>query len=562
MSLPQQETQSPLPAQPQRHARPTALAALAVLLAAWILLLASFDPRADATIAGNDAVPYALALEDEDPARILDPHHPLFHVLSWGVARVLAELAPTLEYPGTWALKAVSAAGGAAALALLFAATARLASIPLAFLLAGLLASTAGFRLYAAVGETYWPALAAQLGLLLHLIEAERARRPAELRVLIGWTVLALLLRQDALLGVPCAAALLLLDPRRGNARARFRDGALFLGASGALTLAGYTATYGVYALQAAAPVGPFDWLTKLAQTGQWGGWGGLAPFLSADARPSALRLSLELGAASFDYGLLGWLRGSDASAAFGPLPAAARAALLVAAWIAILAPVLWRPGRTVLAIALLFLLPRLVFYAWWQPGNTEYHCGHWIAGFAAGALALARWSALRSRALRALPGAALAGALVLSAISNERALLAPLREPVLHRRALQIGLWYADGLRVASLDPLMSYALERFGPIPRIELHPPSLTPAELESWASGAVAELGAGLADGLVLVRDTSLASAFGTPPWSIEHASAFVLAALASPYASGLGAPAFLPEDRPPEEAWALLLRPER
>ena len=52
-------------------------------------------------------------------------------------------------------------------------------------------------------------------------------------------------------------------------------------------------------------PVGPIDWLTKLAQTGKWGGFGGLAPLWSTHAsHPSALHLSLALRVAGDMAGL------------------------------------------------------------------------------------------------------------------------------------------------------------------------------------------------------------------------------------------------------------------
>jgi hypothetical protein len=550
---------SPNPGEAAR-ARWIALASVLVFLGAWLAYAFSLDARADATIAGNDAVPYALALEDEDPARILDPHHPLFHVLSWGVARVLRAALPELELPGTWALKIVSAAGGALALALLFRALARGSSFLVAGLLVAAAGSTAGFRLYAAVGETYWPALAAQLAVLLHCIEAERARRAIELRPLVGWSVLALLLRQDALLVVPCAAALIAWDRSRGALAARLRAAAGYLALSGALTIAGYGACYGVYALQAAAPVGPLDWLTKLAQTGKWGGFGGLEPLWSTHAtHPSALRLSLDLTLASWDYGALPWLRGT----APGPTSASAlHIAALACSLILVVAPAFVRPSRAALAIAALFFLPRLAFYAWWQPGNTEYHCGHWIAYLALAAIALARWHSARSRLARALAPLALAVVLALTAPSNERALIAPLRQPILSQRALQVGLWYAEGRRIVSVDPLMSYALERFGPIPHLELHPPPVPPSALDAWAREEVQRMGEGVADGFAFVRDTSLSRAFGTPPWSIEHLIAFTGAVLASPHARELGTPIFVPEGSAPEEAWALRIEPRR
>ncbi|MBL8897376.1 MAG: hypothetical protein JNM84_07100 [Planctomycetes bacterium] len=543
-----------------RRAQWIAIAAALVFLGAWLFYAFSLDARADATIAGNDAIPYALALEDEDPARILDPHHPLFHVLSWGVVRVLRAVQPDLEMPGTWALKLVSAAGGALALALLFRAVARGSTFLVAALLVAAAGSTAGFRLYASVGETYWPALAAQLALLLHCLDAERERRPLELRALVGWTVLALLLRQDALLVVPCVAAMLAADRGRPSPSARWRDAASYLALCGALTIAGYGACYGVYALQAAAPVGPLDWLTKLAQTGKWGGFGGLDPVWSTHAtHPSALRLSLDLTAASWDYGTLPWLRG----AAAGPESAGAlHGAALALALVVVIAPAIARPSRAVVAIAALFLMPRLAFYAWWQPGNTEYHSGHWIAYLAVAALGLARWHAARGIAVRAIAPFALAIALALTAPSNERSLLAPLREPTLARRALQVGLWYAEGRRIVSVDPLMSYALERFGPIPHLELHPPAVAPSELDAWARTEVLRLGEGVADGFAFVRDTSLASAFGTPPWSVDHLIAFTGALLASPHAQGLGAPIFEPPDGAREDAWALRIEPRR
>ena len=195
-----------------------------------VLYVGTFGGLDDGMVLGNDAIPYAVQLAGEGEGHGPSPHHLLFHPLAGFVSALLSPLAHeslSLRGPLGLAMTAqvlVSALGGAlAAAAFLWsvrrlmgpAATRGLAGIgPWALTLT--LALSAGHWLYASVGETYLPAIAAQTALLglalvtrLELGGEPGQRRLVSMALLL---LLAVLLRQDSVLVVVAVA--LLLRPR------------------------------------------------------------------------------------------------------------------------------------------------------------------------------------------------------------------------------------------------------------------------------------------------------------------------------------------------------------
>lgn len=490
----------------------------------FVLCAGTFGGLSDGRILGNDAIPYAVELSAGAPHA--NPHHLLFHPLSRGVLALLAPFGHAsfpLRSPLGLAMTAqvlVSALGAALA-ALFFLRAARRAlgagwrAEISAVALTLMLVFSAGHWLYAAVGETYLPAIAAETA-LLGLALRERLHRASAPRTV--WLVVALLaavlLRQDSVLVV---LPLLLLLPAGRALRV--------IGGAGLLALGIYALAWGLGAGEASF----WDWLRGLATTGLWG-----AP---VSARGFAVAGSLTLTALAYPV----WYAGQASMR--GELGGAQTALFLgLAPWIlCVLAPMLTRPfedaerpadddaqlndrRRAVLAL-LAFAAVRFGFFAWWQPGNMEYHTGTLTPL----ALALAVWLGGRRVSLRS--AVALASAMVLVLVGNLRYLIAPNQAADLHARATEALAAAGPGGLVLSLDRLGHYALLRahgtqLGPeLPRLLDASDVAGGLDLTSLTELRAA-IQATLSRGarVVAARDLLLPARFEHAPWPLDWSDA--------------------------------------
>ena len=506
-----------------------------------LVYLGTFSGLDDGMVLGNDAIPYAV--EQARGAAHVSPHHLLFHPLVSLVRGLLAPLAHdqlSLRGPLGLAMTAqtlVSALGGGLAAAAFLAATRRLVGgglLPWALTL--VLAASAGHWLYASVGETYLPAIAAQtalVGLALVLrVERDGQATGRETAALAALLLLAVLLRQDSVLVT--AAVVLLLAPR---------SAVVVVGAAGGSALAIY---FGAWVFGGAAisggpdhVVGFLPWLRGLADTGLWGGG------LSAGKLQVAGSLSLAALAYPTYYAAQAAATGG-ATLEQGLVELALGLAPVLLLVLAVLAGrrrgVPTEPTgprrRAALALAA-FLVLRLGFFTWWQPGNLEYHAGH-----LAPALLLV---AVLLRPGRAEPGPAaalvprlvlLAGAVTLA--GNWVALIEPNRTRDLHAVADEAMATVAPGGLVLSLDRLGHYANLRAAGTTARHVEPPLLlmdasdvaagvdleTLDQLRGAIRSTLKRLGAlptgtpGGAPAVVATRDRILPPRFEHAPWPLD------------------------------------------
>lgn len=486
----------------------------------FVVYAGTFSGLSDGRILGNDAIGYASELARGTPH--LNPHHLAFHPLAAAIQGLLApfendafRLRTALGLAMT-AQVLLSALGGALA-ALFFYRAARMAlgeargANAAALALTAALAFSAGHWLYASVGETYLPAIAAET-LLIGLALRERLGSPAPLLGLVAALVAAVLLRQDSVLvALPVA---LLLTPRRG---------ALVLASAGALALSLYVVAW----LGADTGVGFTTWLRGLANSGLWG----------APVSLKSLGVGGTLALTSLSYPLWfasqGFLHGHTDRATASLLMGLAPWVLLV------LGPRLGRlrgggstteslsaERRRALLALLAFALLRFSFFAWWQPGNMEYHTGTLAPLF----LALGVWLGGRPASVMHAAGA-WAFAAVLVVAGNVSALIGPNQGKQLDERALEALETAGPGGLVLSLDGLGFLALERARGT-SVHSDPPLLLDASLV--ASGTdltqLPELRATIAKTLaaggkvIAARDMVLPERFKHAPWPLDWTDA--------------------------------------
>jgi hypothetical protein len=453
---------------PAPLSKATLIAVGALLFAVYFLAFGVLD---DGMILGNDALPYAQHLANGDGGHALwNPHHLLFHPLAALLAALLSPFESAssgLRTPMALAMTAqtiLSALGGALCV-LAFLRTAlslstRTRLVPM--LLAGLLAMSSSFWLYASVGETYLPAVAAEaalLGLVLRIalrdpaaVADEKIDERKENHTLIAFLLLATLLRQDsALIVLPLFVAL----PLRRAFRVAATSGALCLGFYLlAFNLTGSTVDFAA-------------WMRGLADTGLWGG------ALTWDSVTVAFGM---LGA-SLSYPL--WFTGNAAqTGAFTWSDHGAQLALGLAPWLligtALIASRLRKerdasPSAKAARALVVLIVVRFAFFTWWQPSNMEYYCGTLMPLFFLAAL----W--LRDSGPSAtVPASLLAVALGILALGNWATLISPNRGGDMDARARETLQSAGPSGLALGLDRLGYYSLMRAretSTVPAIEL-------------------------------------------------------------------------------------------
>ncbi len=504
---------------PVRSGAPrTAVAAVAV--GALAAALFQFPADANATVAGNDAIFYGLAVEGGRADEIVIGHHPLFHLLAWAVHALLVAVAGPFELSGVWAVRTVGALGAAVGAATLLFYGARAGGLGFGFALVAAAAVTVGGRLFGSMGETYLPSYAIVLWLALATTDA--AVRGVRLSIgrLVALTVVALALRQEAVLATPFVACALATERIVETGRAR--RALTYLGIAGIATLAVYGGCWAVYRGGTEAPAGFVAWLTTLTGHGEWGRWGDLEP-------PRAFGLALTMTAASWDHGILWSVPGTAATAA-APLPGIATppawapwAILFGPFALALVLGVRWVGHRVALWCIAALLLPRLAFMAWWQPTNPEFHFANWIP---IAALLMIAVAVIPRPGRRVWVGIVTVAFVVQAGIvgwRNQTLLFDALAGRDLAERVAHVQAWADDGSPVFATDRFMHYALNRFGPVKH-------------ETYYRGTDDEVRAirtaitGSPGGVLAVADTVLPAAFSRdvwfrpdqgPTWGLEH-----------------------------------------
>lgn len=492
-----------------------------------LLYLATFPVRSDGELLGNDAIHYAADMAAGSCQGLAHPHHLLFHPLV-ALAALPAQLwreAPPTAINYLWAQQWISSIGGALFVLAVFRLAAQLAGTLRATALAACAIVAAGTWLYSAVGETYTPAAAALAWLLVEAVQTKLGLRPSNVLRSTLWLLLALLLRQDAILILPILPLLL-----------GARTSIITIGAAGTLSVCLYSFGWALSGSEQAF----VPWLRGLIDQGTWGHAPGLTSW----------SLAVGLTGAAWNYGLVElrplFMRGDFAS--FGSLSAAALGSLALLAAALMPKAVLFRSttGKAALALAL-FALTRLCFFAWWEPSNMEHHSTTLVPLFLLAALLL------RTGPARAVPQALLlVGACALTAATNFHMIVRHNRGSLMHERVLEAEAKLGSGGWIVALDARAHYAARRAG-VGSARLFDASSAIAAggerqraLEGWLQS---RLQAG--ERVVLLRDTLLPARF--PWWPKETRAEQAAATLLS-----LGTPELLLNDS--GQAWAVVLNP--
>ncbi len=492
-----------------------------------LLYSATFSVTSDGELLGNDAIHYAADMAAGTCQGLVHPHHLLFHplaaLLAWP-AQLWREAAPTTaDY--LWAQQWISSIGGALFVLAVFRLAAQLAGNLRATALAACATVAAGTWLYSAVGETYTPAAAALAWLLVEAVQTKLGLRPSNVLRSTLWLLLAILLRQDAILILPILPLLL-----------GMRTSIVTVGAAGTLAVCLYSFGWALSGSEQAF----IPWLRGLIDQGTWGHAPGITSW----------SLAIGLTGAAWNYGLVElrplFMRGDFAS--FGGLSAAALGSFALLSAALMPKAIFFRSttGKAALALAL-FALTRLCFFAWWEPSNMEHHSTTLVPLFLMAALLL------RTGPARALPEALLLGAAcVLTAATNFHMIVRHNRGSLMHERVLEAESNTGSGGWIVALDARAHYAARRAG-VGSARLFDASSAIAAggkrqiaLEGWLKS---RLKAG--ERVVLLRDTVLPARF--PWWPKETQAEQAAATLLS-----LGTSKLLLDDD--GQAWAVVLNP--
>jgi hypothetical protein len=484
--------------------------ALALAAATAYLSLTTFGPRSDGVVLGNDVLNYADEMLRARGGMLWNPHHLGVHALAAGAYQLLRACGEAADFATAWrAQQIVACLGAATCVYAIVDFVGELAGPARGALVGAVFAVSAGNWLYAASGETYLPGTAACVGLVVLALRMRLGLADAGWIGPALWLCAACVLRQDSVLVVP---ALVLLLP--------WRDAWRSVGAAGALCLVLYATAW-----RAGGAAESFStWLRGLAESGEWGRAPGLAQF--------GQTLGLSLAA-------LAWITWEAL-----PLGLACLALLLFP-----LVPPRALRGefpRALLALAV-WALVRVGFFAWWQPGNLEYHTGN-LAPFVLALGVLLRphaWGGLQSLLrggwypLRQL--VVLGAAVALLYQSNSAYLLRPHRTEVTAQRLDLAVALAGPGGSVVALDGLTGKALLRArrdgvelidagtlagAPAPDVAL------PTALAAGRAQLLAHLSDVLArgNGVVASVDWVLPLRLGKPLWNLDSAFLAQLQAL--------------------------------
>jgi hypothetical protein len=294
----------------------------------------------DAAFAVHDAIWYGVQAEN-NPTGSISPHHPLFHVFVGALVGPLRGLG--VEGPGHVATRVVAGLG-ASWLLLQICALAGRNRVLVGAVFALVVLCTRGFIVELGAGENVLPAAAAALFALT------RAARPDPSLLATGAALtFAALMRQDNVFmapGVAAAVAMGLPEGRRLGGLCRLAGGVLLA------TAAGYGAAW-LVSTGGRDPVA--QWLTKFGQGGAWTG-------------PATLEWSrLAVHAFTISQAMTGRIApDSDDQATTGLLYLAAM----------IVPGILLRGSSPHLRLGVAMLVavvPRAVFYAWYEADNFEW---------------------------------------------------------------------------------------------------------------------------------------------------------------------------------------------
>ncbi|HYM16570.1 MAG TPA: hypothetical protein VEZ14_13520 [Dehalococcoidia bacterium] len=369
---------------------PRIIAAEAVIVAAafaalYLLTLAGTHNE------GGDGIGYMTQIRSGDAALIFNPYHLAYNWLGWAayhIARLAGfgggPLGPvqimnaTLGAAGVgvlWALMRAAAPGRTAAVAAV-----------------GLLGLSFGYWGYAVDAELY--TLDAFL-LILLLAAAWRAatiRSPRTFAVMGLANGAAVLGHNTAALWL-LVAIMLLARARRDLPRAvLLRAAAAYAAGAAAVVLPAYALAVPAVGLH--TPREYYDWLTGYAQSGSYGHWQTTTPLRVALGAGRALVGAHSALALSPVHRFIAQhfadkslrkefflVRNVSSGEAYALLAVAAVVGLallaLAAHWLR--RPALAPRTRALALVALVWLVPYVIFFAWWQPENVKFWISSWI---------------------------------------------------------------------------------------------------------------------------------------------------------------------------------------
>ena len=378
---------------------------------------------------GGDGIGYMAKIRSGDAASIFNPYHLAYNWLGWTAWR----LARLFAFDGgpLGPVQVMNALLGAAGIGVLWALVR--AAVPgrlPAITACGLLAFSFGYWGYAEDAELY--TLDAFL-LILLLAATYRAATAPSLRAFIVMGAVngaAVLGHNTGALWALVAIVLLARSRRQLPGFNAARMAAAYVAGAVAIVLPAYALAIPAVGLY--TPREYYDWLTAYAQSGDYGHWRATTPLRAALGAGRALvgaHPVLSLGRVHrfieqhfADKGLrkeFFLVRHVGSMDAYTMLVGMAVVALLVAAlaagWLA--RPSLPARTRTLAVIALAWLIPYVVFFAWWQPENVKFWISSWIPAAVLLALPLSSPD-LHARVRRAAPYAVGVGLAALFAVN------------------------------------------------------------------------------------------------------------------------------------------------
>jgi hypothetical protein len=374
----------------------------------------------------EDSLAYAAGIRDGHAIDVLNQNHLAWGALGWlfynglrGIGLASSVLAP---------LQVMDALLGALGAGILWSFVRRVGFDRLAAgATCGVLCLSYGYWYYSGEAEVY---ILSAVVLIVCLVAAHSAATRPSPRAfaLLGLANGVAVLAHDTnvLFATVAAAALLTAAPAIGR-RALARCAAAYAAVAGAVVVAAYAAA--AIALGFSSFSQFYDWLTKYTSNGEWGhlalldvpkaGAGLVRALVGADFLfafdPGSTIRSVAQGDAGAQLYLMrdfpDWL-----AAALTAL-ALVLAGTLIVALVSRLRRRTWA-GSAIDRLALAWLVPYTLFFAWWEPVNIEFWIAWWIP---AAVLAGPRLAGLLHRGgwRRLVPAAVLGGLLVVNLVGS-----------------------------------------------------------------------------------------------------------------------------------------------
>lgn len=422
-------------------------------LAALVYIITQGDNHNE----GGDGIGYMTQVRSGDAARIFNPYHAAFNWLAWSAWRV-ARLAGYGGGPIAPVQVMNSLLGAATLAALWWLARRTGASLLSAATACGLVGVSFGFWIYATDVELYTL-------LVFFLVLTMAAAWRAAMQPSSPAFALAGVANGFAVLGhntsvlflfVALAAVWLAREGRPPRALASWL--AAYLAGGVAVILPVYALAVPVVGLDSRREY--YDWLTAYAQSGEYGRWSaGTAPKVAIGASRAVVGGHFMLAVPRVREFLEQHFPEKsirkeafivrDVAPAYA-LALAGVAAVAVAGLAALAAgwlrrPALTREQRALAVLAVAWLVPSAVFFAWWQPENSKFWIAPWVPLALLLALPLAGAASSRWRTLIV---ATTLGALLVANLGGAIWLQRPQSSDYWRVRSA----WYAENARTDDL--------------------------------------------------------------------------------------------------------------